>query len=99
MTQPRLKPELGRFYRSRADEIWCCFRARPLVKPRIEWADGTIREGATYTQSYCVRLSDGHLNYFLDDHSFDLGGEIEDELVEVVSEQVVQSLPWRPLPQ
>lgn len=80
MTQERLKPELGKFYRSKDGQVWCCFRARSL------------RE--IYVQSYCVRLSDDSINYFLDDHSFDLGGEIEDELVEVVSEQEVQRLPW-----
>jgi hypothetical protein len=74
MAGERLQAKMGTFYRSSVGQIWCCFQARPLVK-----------DYGTHTQSYCVRVNDGYVNYFLDDHSFDPGGEMEDQLVEIVS--------------
>jgi len=69
-----MKPEAGKFYRSDAGEIWCCFRARDLVK-----------DYGTHVQSYCIKIIDYRVQYFLDDHSFDDGGETACRLLAEVS--------------
>lgn len=77
----RVHPAAGKFYRARNGETWCCFRARPLVK---DYGD--------HTQAMCIRVNDYKVNYFLDDYSFDEGGDVvveDDVLVEEVSEAVV----------
>lgn len=82
---PRLQPQLGKFYKSKEGDVWCCYKARPLR--------------GLYVQSWCVRLKDDFVNYFLDDHSFDPGGEIESELVDVASEEDIhQAYPERTPP-
>ena len=70
----------GTFYRARNGQTWCCFRARPLVK-----------DYGVHAQAMCIRVTDYKVNYYLDDHSFDDGGEVDEDdvLFEPVSEEEV----------
>lgn len=79
--EQRLKPQLGKFYRSTDGQIWCCFRSRPLVKSY-----------GTHTQSYCVRVSDCHHTYFLDDRGFGESEDVEHLLVEEVDPKDVPEM-------
>lgn len=71
----KLQPVLGKFYRAQDGGVWCCFRAKPLVKAY-----------GTHTQSMCIRVTDHKINYFLDAKSFDDGEEIDDVFVEQIDE-------------
>lgn len=75
----RLHPEAGKFYRTTSGQIWCCYRAAPLVKAY-----------GVHTQSYCIKVNDHERNYFLDDRSWNGGGETDQELVEEVSVEEAQ---------
>lgn len=63
----KLQLTAGRFYRARNGQTWCCFRARPLVK-----------DYGLHSQAMCIRVTDYKINYYLDDRSFDEGGEVEE---------------------
>ena len=62
--------EPGKFYRSRADETWCCYRVDTL--------------GPVQAQAWCIRVSDGRTEYFFADGRYDEDGVREHCLVAVI---------------
>lgn len=62
-----MKLQLGKFYRSRAGDIWCCYRVRP-EQPEHAAAD-------------CVRVNDGRVEYFYLDGRYDSAGKREHTLI------------------
>jgi hypothetical protein len=58
----------GGFYRSWDSELWCCFRVEGSAKP--------------HHQAWCVRVSDGRVEYFYLDGRYDSDGKREHCLIE-----------------
>jgi hypothetical protein len=62
-----VKLEPGHFYTSRNGEIWCCYKV-----------DAKASEHA---RVFCVRTTDGRVEYFFEDGRYDEQGQREHTLV------------------
>jgi hypothetical protein len=65
-----VKLEPGHFYTSRNGETWCCYK--------------TNEGRQAHSEAYCVRVSDGRVEYFFADGRYDEKGEREHTLVSEV---------------
>jgi len=61
-----MKLKTGRFYVSRDQEVWCCFRERPA--------------GPVHARFNCIRVSDQRIEYFYADGRYDSEGKREHTL-------------------
>ena len=62
-----MKLEPGHFYTSRNDEMWCCYKVD--------------NKAAKHARAFCIRVSDGRIEYFFADGRYDESGQREHTLV------------------
>lgn len=64
----KLKP--GTFYKSKCNEIWCCYFV-DIKAP-------------SHAAAYCIRVSDSKVEYFYLDGRYDEAGKSQHCLIEIV---------------
>lgn len=65
-----LKLQPGKFYKSRVNDTWCCFKVCPDFEK--------------HCQAYCIRLADHAVEYFYIDGRYEETGKREHCLVKEV---------------
>lgn len=67
----KLKLTPGRFYKSKDDEVWCCYRVN--------------LEKEIHCRADCIRTSDSRVEYFYLDGRYDGDGKREHCLIEEIN--------------
>jgi len=65
-----MKLEPGHFYESRGGDVWCCYKSDLKAEK--------------HCCAYCVRVSDGRIEYFFADGRYDEAGKREHTLLREV---------------